>query len=387
MSRIGRGNCRLIDKPDLAQLPFYLIEHRQLLPKIPDTTFNNEHTPTAFAVDAALVALTQPGTTGKVARGQLIDLVIIDGKSRLYVRRLLIIATKGDTLVFSTDNSQQLLHNLDRLQSAWAGGNLRWCNSNVWLQDMTYRLDYAASSLQPSDKGQRLLASSIQSPYPAMVAVNDVIVLRPAALKLSMPRSGDKQSEAEDTEWQLKATVKAIDPLAGTLLIEKLPDITASFPAEENSYLYQWAFSDPTYATTDRFSFMLSVVMNRRLLTNQNTQSDKLAAWIQEAIMAELPAHLSLITHWLDEPSFRSFGTTYQRWQNNGTPLGDDAFTILHMLSLGRLPVNQLDIGLMRIATEAQRTAATGGDGSRWNSNVILENQLFYVPQNVSVTP
>ncbi|WP_339373217.1 hypothetical protein [Xenorhabdus nematophila] len=56
------------------------------------------------------------------------------------------------------------------------------------------------------------------------------------------------------------------------------------------------------------------------------------------------------------------------------------------MLTLGHLPVTQLDIGLMRIATEAQRTEVVGSDGSQWNTDVILREELFYVPQDVPTT-
>ena len=54
------------------------------------------------------------------------------------------------------------------------------------------------------------------------------------------------------------------------------------------------------------------------------------------------------------------------------------------MLTLGHLPATTLGIGLMRIATDAQRTAVIGTDGSQWNTNVIVQEQLFYVPQEIA---
>lgn len=384
-ARIGLNSICFAERPDLSQLPFYLIEHRQLLPQTPDSTFDSEQTPCGFAVAEPAVTLTQADSAGKVVQGQLIDLIAIEGDSRLHVSRLLVIATDGDTFTVSTENSQQLHNTLSRLQTAWASHNLRWQNSNVWLQDMDYRLNYAESKLQPSNQQQRLLASNAQSPYPAMVSVGDVIVIRPAGLQFSQPGAKVYRAATMDADWQLEAIIKVVDPIAGTLLIEKVADSTDDFPSEENSYRFQWAFSHANYATTDRFSFVVSAVLNRRLIESPHIVPDQLVAWVQETIIAEFPAHVSLINHWFDDATFSNFGATYARWQNSGMPLGDDAFALMRMLTLGHLPVTQLDIGLMRIATEAQRTEVVG-DGRQWHENVILREELFYVPKDVQTT-
>lgn len=384
-ARIGLDSICFAEKPDLSQLPFYLIEHRQLLPQTPDSAFDSEQTPTGFTVAEPKITLTQAGSAGKVVQGQLIDLIAIEGESRLHVSRLLVIETDGDSFTVSTENSQQLYNTLPRLQTAWASHNLRWQNSNVWLQDMDYRLNYAEAKLQPANPQQRLLVSNAQSPYPAMVSVGDGIVIRPAGLQFAQPGAKAYRASTAEADWQLAATVKAVDPIAGTLLIEKAAGSTEMFPSTEGSYRYQWAFSHANYATTDRFSFVVSAVINRCLIESPNIEPDKLVAWVQETIMAEFPAHVSLINHWLDDATFRSFGATYARWQNSGTPLGDDAFALMQMLTLGHIPVTQLGIGLMRIATEAKRIAVVG-DGSQWNEHIIVREELFYVPQEVPTT-
>jgi len=384
-ARIGLGSICFMDNPDLSQLPFYLIEHRQLLPQTPNGAFDGEQTPSGFAVAEPAITLTQAGSAGKVIQGQLIDLIAIEGDSRRNVKRLLVIATDGDRFTVSTENSQQLRNNLEHLKKAFLDGNLRWQNSNVWLQDMDYRLNYGQST-QPLPDNQRLLASNAQSPYPAMVSVDDVIVIRPAGLQFALPGEKADRVATVGADWQLAATVKAVDPIAGTLLIEKAADSTEDFPSEEMSYRFQWAFSHANYATTDRFSFVVSAVLNRRLIESPNIVPEQLVAWVQETIMAEFPAHVSLINHWLDDATFNNFGATYARWQNSGMPLGDDAFALMQMLTLGHLPVTQLDIGLMRIATEAQRIEVVGSDGNQWNTGVILQEELFYVPQDVPTT-
>lgn len=380
-ARIGLDSSCFADKPDLSQLPFYLIEHRQLLPRTPDSTFDSEQTPTGFSVDEPLVTLTQAGSAGRVVQGQLIDLIAVEGESRLHVSRLLVTATDGDSFTVSTKNSQQLHNTLPRLKAAWAGHNLRWQNSNVWLQDMDYRLNYGQPE-KPLPDNQRLLASNAQTPYPAMVSVGDGIVIRPADLQFSQPWMKAFRASTADADWQLEATVIEVDPIAGTLLIEKAAGSTEAFPSPETSYRYQWAFSKANYATTDRFSFVVSAVLNRRLIDNPRIVPEQLVPWIQGTIMAEFPAHVSLINHWLDDATFNNFGATYARWQNSGMPLGDDAFALMQMLTLGHLPVTRLDIGLMRVATDEQRTKVVG-DGSQWNEDVILQEELFYVPKDV----
>lgn len=380
-ARIGLDSSCFADKPDLSQLPFYLIEHRQLLPRTPDSTFDSEQTPTGFSVDEPLVTLTQAGSAGRVVQGQLIDLIAVEGESRLHVSCLLVTATDGDSFTVSTKNSQQLHNTLPRLKAAWAGHNLRWQNSNVWLQDMDYRLNYGQPE-KPLPDNQRLLASNAQTPYPAMVSVGDGIVIRPADLQFSQPEMKAFRASTADADWRLEATVIEVDPIAGTLLIEKAAGSTEAFPSPETSYLYQWAFSKANYATTDRFSFVVSAVLNRRLIDNPRIVPEQLVPWIQGTIMAEFPTHVSLINHWLDECTFNNFGATYARWQNSGMPLGDDAFALMQMLTLGHLPVTRLDVGLMRVATDEQRTKVVG-DGSQWNEDVILQEELFYVPKDV----
>ena len=380
-ARIGLDSSCFADKPDLSQLPFYLIEHRQLLPRTPDSTFDSEQTPTGFSVVEPLVTLTQTDSAGRVVQGQLIDLIAVEGESRLHVSRLLVTATDGDSFTVSTKNSQQLHNTLPRLEAAWAGHNLRWQNSNVWLQDMDYRLNYGQPE-KPLPDNQRLLASNAQTPYPAMVSIGDKIVIRPTDLQFSQPGMKAFRASTADADWQLEATVIEVDPIAGTLLIEKAAGSTEAFPSPETSYRYQWAFSKANYATTDRFSFVVSAVLNRRLIDNPGIVPEQLMPWIQGTIMAEFPAHVSLINHWLDDASFNNFGATYARWQNSGMPLDDDAFALMQMLTLGHLPVTRLDIGLMRIATEEQRTEVVG-DGSQWKEDVILQEELFYVPKDV----
>lgn len=383
-ARIGLNSECFADAPNLGALPFYLIEHRQLLPLEPDESYNSEQTPDDFISNTKpKVCIKQNGSAGKIRQGQLIDLIATEGDSTLYVRQQLVTGTEGDTFFLDTANSDQLKNDLTRVQAAWDKKALRWQNSNVWLEDMDYRLNYADSK-QP-EGNQCLLASNDQSPYPAMVSAGDKIIIRPAELSLSLKGRCITRSSPSllADDWQLEAKIVRLDVVAGTLLIEKISADQPDFPEAADAWRYQWNFSEANYATADRFSFVVSIVHNRSMLAGSNINTARLIEWLQQTIMSEFPAHVSIINHWLSDSAFRNFAATYKRWQNNGTPLGDDAFAIMQMLTLGHLPVAQLGVGLMRIATEDQRTGVLGSDGSEWHSDIILSEELFYVPQDM----
>lgn len=380
-AQVGLGSVCFAENPDLSQLPFYLIEHRQLLPQKPDSTFDNEQTPSAFSVVGNLVQITQPNATGKMMRGQLVDFIASEGDSKLYVKQLVVVEVAGDQFTLNKDLHQQLARDIDRLQQAFNNGDLRWQNSTYWLQDMDYRLNYAVAAQQPGDARQRLLASNAQTPYPAMVSVGDSIAIERSQLENAV--ADNSTAVHQDAAFLLKATIKAIDPVKRTLLIQMDDDQTGkAFPADEESFRYKWHFTESNYATTDRFSFVVSAVFDRSLIENQQIIAEKLIPWLQATVMAEFPAHVSLINHWLDKASFDDFAQTYKTWQNSGSTLGDDAFAIMKILTLGHLPTDEIAIGLMRVATQAQREAALGKQGNEWHPEVIADQELFYVPRN-----
>ncbi|MGY5954760.1 Baseplate protein J-like domain-containing protein [Kosakonia sp. BK9b] len=384
---IGLNSECFKDNPDLSNLPFYLIEHRQLLPLVPATGYAADQTPQNVTISGTQVSITQSGIAGKIEVGQLVDIIAIEGDSRLVVGQQMVTSVSGDTFTVNATNSQQLTNDLSRLQTAWSGGNLRWQSSNLWLQDMDFRLNYANAALQPASSTQKLLSSNDQSPFPAMVSVGDKIVIRGASLSTSAASEvasvSIEAADADADDWLINATILEVNPLAGTLLVEKAADSQYDFPAEADAWRYVWNFSESAYATTDRFSFVISLVLNRAIIASQNIVPDKLISWLLQVVMEQFPAHVSLINHWLSDSAFKNFAQTYARWQNNGNPLGDDAWSILQMLTLGHLPVTELGIGLMRVATDAQQTAVIGADGSQWNTSIIVQEQLFYVPQEL----
>ncbi|WP_118985788.1 hypothetical protein [Photorhabdus sp. CRCIA-P01] len=388
-ARLGLGGECFSDTPDLAHLPFYLIEHRQLLPIKPDAKFDDKHKPDDLKIieensgsNNHQLIITQQGIAGRLLQGQVINLIIIEGDREFILRSQMITEVSGDSFSLNTRNSSDLERNLDRIRLKFNDGNLRWQNSPVWLEDMDYQLVYADATYQNTTENERWITSNAQSPFPAMIEENDEITLKyvitpsEPALKIS-PRT----VLAEPPEYELKARVVKFDRIQGKILIKRNQDSpNKNFPKEAEAWRYRWYFSSEKYALADRFSFVVSVIVNRQLIENDKVDPYKLESWVKTEILAEFPAHISMIIHWLSPEHFKDFASSYKRWQNNDAPLGDEAYHILETLTLGRLPSDATGIGNMRIATKQQRIEVIGKSGDQWNEEVIKSDQLLYVP-------
>ncbi|MBS9438182.1 hypothetical protein EAE91_13760 [Photorhabdus noenieputensis] len=384
-ARLGLGRKCFNEPPDLADLPFYLIEHRRLLPVKPDEAFNSEQTLDNLEIKnhpdsrSYHLIITQQSVAGQLLHGQIIDL-IIKGESGFTLRGQVITEITEKSFYLDTRNSVALEYNLDRVQQAFIDKKLCWQNSPVWLEDMDYQLVYADETDQIDAEDERWITSSPQSHFPAMIKEGDEITLK---YKITPYEPAKKivASVNSPSDYMLKAVVKKFDRIEGKILIKRDKDNEAAFPQKENAWRYRWYFSGAEYAHTDRFSFVVSVVINRQLIENSKVDPHKLESWVKTEILAEFPAHVSMIIHWLPLEHFRNFASTYKRWQNNGSALGDEAYHILEMLTLGRLPSPLTGTGNMRIATEKQRTEVIGESKTEWHFEFIESNQLLYVPK------
>ncbi|MBC8944766.1 hypothetical protein [Xenorhabdus indica] len=384
-ARMGLGGELFKPKPDLSKLPFYLIEHRALLPVKPNSQFDEEQQPDSVReerdnqTDQYYLVIKQAGIDGKLIQGQVIDLILYEGaqnENRFTVRGQMITKIAGDQFWLDVSNSTQLEYNLERVMTAAKGKKLVWQNSPVWMEDMNYRLAYDRdqSSLP---ENQRRLTRTAQTPFPALIAVGNEITLSKQLGGVGL------EQESSDESEKLYAKVISFDRIKGTLVIERQKHSTLAFPAAEEAWRYSWHFSGKEYESTDRFSFVISVVVNSDLIKSRELKVDpyQLEEWVKETILTEFPAHISMIIHWMDREPFLNFGNTYQRWQNNGAPLGDAAYSILESLTLGKLPSPFKGIGSMRIATPHQREEVVGKSGEQWNTNRIKQNELFYIPK------
>ncbi|AKA38447.1 hypothetical protein [Yersinia ruckeri] len=378
-ARMGLGGELFKPQPDLGRLPFYLIEHRALLPIKPNDKFDSEQTPGSVALDdedrPSYLVITQRGIGDELMPGQVVNLTLYEGENKFILRGQMIAKTDTDSIWLNIHNSAQLEYNLARVMAAAEAGNLHWQNSLVWLEDMNYRLAYASDQTldgSPLPVEQRRLTRTAQTPFPALIKVGTEITLTSNLGLLSTTK---------DATPRLYAKVISFDRIQGTLIIERLDTSSLPFPSPEEDWRYNWHFSGDEYERTDRFSFVISVVINSALISMPGVDPYKLEEWVKDTVLSEFPAHISMIIHWMDNRQFSNFGRTYQRWQNNGAPLGDAAYSILETLTLGKLPSGFIGIGTMRIATPAQRTEVIGSNETEWNTDKIIQNELFYVPK------
>lgn len=145
------------------------------------------------------------------------------------------------------------------------------------------------------------------------------------------------------SDYTLNLCIKEFDPIEKQILLEKESISKNDFPAKEVASLCYWHFSGERYAKADHFSFMVSVVLNRELIGSREVDLYKLESWVKAEILAELPAHISLVIHWLSPEHFEKFASIYKHWQNSGAPLGDQAYKILETLTLGKQPATSID--------------------------------------------
>ncbi|MCT8343444.1 hypothetical protein LG003_11420 [Photorhabdus kleinii] len=394
-ARIGLGGELFKPKPDLRKLPFYLVEHRALLPIRPNSQFDTKQTPDCVYKEEKeeeeekesqtkppYLVIKQASINGKLRQGQVINLILCEGEqgnTQFTVRGQMIVKAEEDRFWLDVGNSTQLEYNLERIIAADKAKKLFWQNSVVWMEDMNYRLAYDRDQSlndQPLPDNQRRLTRTAHTPFPSLIAVGDEITLTK-----HLGVTGVTQEYADESK-KLYAKVVSFDRIKGTLIIERQNSSTLTFPAPEEARRYSWYFSGKDYEKTDRFSFVISVVVNSKLINDKpGVDPYKLEEWVKETILTEFPAHISMIIHWMDRDAFSNFGMTYQRWQNNGAPLGDSAYSILESLTLGTLPSALQGIGTMRIATPHQREEVVGENNDEWNTKKIIQNELFYVPK------
>ncbi|MDC9591112.1 hypothetical protein PSI23_17920 [Xenorhabdus sp. XENO-10] len=382
-ARMGLGGELFKPEPDLSKLPFYLVEHRALLPIKPNSQFDEEQKPDLVEsqADPHYIVIKQAGIKGKLTQGQVINLVLYEGEqeeNRFTIRGQMIVKTERDQFWLDVGNSAQLEYNLKRVMDAANAKKLFWQNGVVWMEDMNYRLAYDSDqSLNDSPllENQRRLTRTAQTPFPSLIAVGNEITLTK-----NLGIVGFTQEYADKSE-KLYAKVVSFDRIKGTLIIERQGTSTLAFPAPEEAWRYSWHFSGEEYVKTDHFSFVISVVVDSDLIKVPGVDPYKLEEWVKETILTEFPAPISMIIHWMDRTPFLNFGTTYQRWQNNGAPLGDEAYSILESLTLGKLPSAFKGIGTMRIATPPQREEVVGKSNDQWNTDKIIQNELLYIPK------
>lgn len=377
-ARLGIGGAAIFNEDaPLDKLPFYVVEHRGLLPVYPDPYYNDLQDPQALRVeDNYLTVVMPPDHEAPLKVGQLVNLILTKQHSVPHtIRALMIARVNTDEHSFSLNmaiNAELQSKLNDILDPA---NSVQWQNCQVWLEDMSYPLVYDPdqSDLSPQ---QRRLTSSPQSPYPALVRLGDILTIE----KRQVSPTDATVSPGGILELQVR--VVAADNIASTLVVEKVG--AGEFPALDRAQSYFWYFDNESHAVRDRFSFIVSVVFNRDQLNQFTSDIYATNTWMRDTILQEFPSYISMMMHWMPEDQFRNFANTYNTWQNSGAPLGDASYSLMRMLTLGCIPSSLTGIGAMHVATEEQRIEVVGKDQDQWNGVVIVEDELFYVPRNSS---
>ena len=378
-ARLGMGPELFGEHVDMGTLPFYLVEHRALLPVKPSSDYDGEQFPNQIAVSDDQLALVVTQTTLSLVNllaGQLIDMVLVggipesgangDGDYRL--RGLLVdsVDSSAGTFTLVLADNPQLQTLMEDVIAAQSTADVYWQNSPLWLEDLNYPLSYADDQSGVA-AGNKVLTVADTLPFPALIQPGDTLTL----FSIS-------------TDTTILADVLYVDDIAGTLTVQVVKDSLNPLPDDDVQADYYWY---PQYAA-DRFSFIVSLVLNKAMLpASGDIHSTEL--WIKECVQAELPMHVALMIHWLEDEStnttdarsFQNFAQTYASWQNRGTAPSGATYQLLWMLGLGMQPARMIGIGAMIIASDEQRTEVIGPDGTEWNSQVISDDSLLFIPK------
>lgn len=375
-AKLGLGGESIFDNaPQLGKLPFYLVEHRQLLPAKAYPDYDSEQTLVNAHIDTLdgheYLTLSSANTAHLVV-GQLVDVSFIENEDMFTIRGQMIklIDPGSNSFSLSLDSSKQLSRHADTIISL-APERIIWKNSAVWLQDMDYSLVYSDDQMGVEADEIRLNCM----PFPVMAVVGEELSFQ---YQISAAGSHTQGSPIQSND-DIVVEITAIDRIRNTIVVRRLG--SSSFPSDEQTPHYRWHFSNHDQASSDRFSFMLSAVFDLNSILALSSDPYATEAWVKEIILAEIPSHIGMLIHWMPKGQFSQFGILYERWQHAGLPLGDDAFDIIYNLTLGQRSDILDGIGNMVVATPEQQEDVIGLDGNEWHSDVVIQDELFYVPE------
>lgn len=370
-ARLGWGQALFTANPDLAKLPFYLIEHWALLPEQPDERYQ-ELSPVEELDDdqQAVVPKEIWITLGKsnedtepieLKRGQQIDL-ILNGNIAAALTNMVIGDTEPNRAMLLSDDNPRLGINWISLCNAARTGKLQWRCSNTWLMEKAY--PYAPPE-DPKEGGETHWI--VIDPLPPTLRIGDQLLL-----KIRDISSGQQQVRSAP---EMTVDIVELDPLDGRLRVSTKDD----FPQADDQYVWY-----PEIPQVDRFSFTVSLVFNRDAFFSSN-QGDTEATlrWIRRVVEEEMPYHLRVQIHWFSAELFGQMGEQWKAWQNSGEPHGERAYWLLNELSLGELPPRREGIGHMHIATSDDLVAFADTDNF-WNANTYEDMkaaEVMYIPQ------
>lgn len=403
------------------RLPFYMIEHQELLPQNPGAgdgdgghgAWPTRHTVTdpTISADNNLLTLTLAGDgVEKLKAGQLIEL-LADGRAKNLptlepLTALVIHHVDKTTNQVSIELGQQtrlgrtvpLLNNADY---TWF-----WRLSQIWLKRVVYDLVFVT----PPEVNAETATLKVTPSFPVELTEGQRFALRPRGRWLSWPTAADINGPGLAALPDVVVEVVHADPLGGTVEVKwiahstpkitdkeipdhTLRDVVSVSPVELNTLTetkpdwtlltqphkpYAWSMP---YGN-DSFAFTLSIVLNRAWLTGSQNPG-ALSQWIQNMVREEMPSHLKLHLHWLDEADFNSFARQYGKWQLDSRPVGDQSYELLRLLGIGDRPVDERSgIGFVRIVNTSDSEAIEkriAGNPGQAREDMLKRESVVYV--------
>lgn len=369
------------------ELPFYIIEHRQLLPAVPSCQVNKEWQKIEEVQHGQNTLTLTLLSVNEMKVGQLIDLQEGEGPNLLPI-----VANVIHTVSSTKDSAPgkylnevsinlaqhvRLKHSVPRIDKAtW-----KWRYSEIWLKRKLYSLEYAKDQLNLTGNTPKRLSINKENRYPVDLKVNDVIslVCDSKQAKSVVPSLSETETLKSSPPTLLRATVLKLDPVQEWIEVDLE---NGTWPGDTSQYSWTVPYHK------DIFSFTISVVLKREWLVQDSAGDPYLTdAWIRQIVAEEVPSHITTKIHWLNEQQYKNFSTSYDAWQMNGMTLGDRSYELLEQLSIGYVPVDtRTGIGVTHIFKESERAIKDLGekeknDGQK-ESEIIKryeEAQLLYV--------
>ena len=369
---------------DFSNLPFYVVEHRAILPEVPNTLYTLSQDIVSFTTDqATLRAVFTTADILELQAGNMIDLTFLVNSLPYTIKSVLTTEIKDKTFTVDATNNERLENYFSDLANTPAN-DVQWKNSNIWLFDMRYLVKYSSVSVNE-------LVLKIDQ-CPVFMKVGDPVIFeRDLHTAFSVKSTELLIDNIKNTEGDLLqgslitgGTVTSIDKINREITVMNLTG--GKVPPTPDEYIWYIDYGQVTME--DRFSFIVSVVFNFTSELESTAEQNIKAAWFEQVVREEFPPNTIPLIHWLEESVFDSFAALYADWHNNNQPLGDKSYGLMTLLSIGMEPNLYQGVSYMHVFNEAT-DAADGILPDNWWLNPnwsdslisehILDNEILFI--------
>ena len=341
--RLGIDSGLFDKQPDLGHLPFYVIEHSQLLPKTPNPKTLEPVTVRGSSNYGAADDYFEiyVSSQSQFVAGQVVDLLIETELGDAAGILLSQVYNNDSEQILQIDLSEaarfnpHLRENKSALISAINERAVKVQASSVWLKKHAFAVKPLA--FYPDNQAVQSFELHAES-YPFIT------------FRVGMSIDLGYHTGREATAWSHTGKVLAYDEKTGVVAIT-----IDNAQALDLKRLY-WKPNEEQSANL--FSLSLSVVFPEALLGETGAERTERAALFERVVREETPAHLTSYTHWMGRDEFKALSHEYQQWATyhesiyTATPYLP-SYLILDRLGLGRSPGNFEGIGFMHIKTDA----------------------------------